>query len=285
MNKFDFTAIDFETATGDMMACQVGIVTVRNGIFVEKRSILIQPPNNEYTASTIKIHGITPEMTERCPTFEKVWKDIGIYFSDDLIVAHNASFDESVLYKNLSHYGIMPNKIGDFKCTYSIYGKSLDESCADLGISCSGHHDALFDAECCAKLYMTYLTKGKYLNYDKQFGNYDKNTGYHTSIPSDLLIQDLSNADPDNPFYDKKVVISGTFDCLDRISLAEILKDMGADINTCISRKTNIVLIGHNAGPKKLEKINELRDSGVDIKIICESDLLELMSSYLKEEE
>ena len=260
------------------MACQVGIVVVRNGVIVEKRSILIQPPSNEYTPSTINVHGITPDMTRYCLTFKEVWKDIEHYFREDKIVAHNAAFDESVLRKNLEAYGIKPIKIGDFECTYSIFGASLDSLCHEYGIPCDNHHDALFDAECCAKLYLIYLNGGKRLSGVRN----DWDNGYHTRIKGDLLHKDLSNADPDNPFYDRKVVITGVFENFERVALAELLKDLGADIDTSVTKRTNIVISGYGFGPKKMEKVMKLKEEGIDIRVILENELIEMISPYVE---
>ena len=45
----NFVAIDFETATQRRdSACAVGIVTVHDGLVVERFSALIQPPHNWY---------------------------------------------------------------------------------------------------------------------------------------------------------------------------------------------------------------------------------------------
>lgn len=277
MGKLDFVAVDFETSNNDMMACQVGIVVVRNGVFIEKRSILVQPPSNEYTPNTIKIHGITPDMTRYCLTFKEVWKDIEHYFREDKIVAHNAAFDESVLRKNLEAYDIKPKKIGDFECTYSIFGASLDSLCNEYGIPCNNHHDALFDAECCARLYLIHLKGGRQLLDEKS----DWEKGYHAKIKGDLLKKDLSNADPDNPFYDKKVVITGVFENFERIALAEVLKDLGADIDTSVTKRTNIVIAGYGFGPKKMEKVIKLKEEGIDIRVVMEDELIKIISTYV----
>lgn len=46
----NFTAIDFETATGKRYsACAVGIITVENGKTIDEYDSLIQPPDNEYS--------------------------------------------------------------------------------------------------------------------------------------------------------------------------------------------------------------------------------------------
>ena len=72
----NFVTIDFETATSSRMACQLGIVVVKNGEIIECKEFLIQPPNNYYEANVMKYHHVTPEMTKGEPTFEELWPEI-----------------------------------------------------------------------------------------------------------------------------------------------------------------------------------------------------------------
>ena len=94
----------------------------------------------------------------------------------------------------------------------------------------------------------------------------------HTTLCGDVLRKDLSCADPNNPFYDRKVVITGIF-TIERQELAMILKGMGADIDTTVSSKTNYMLIGEEPGPSKLRKFDELISSGKDVRKIYQEDL------------
>lgn len=290
---YSFLAIDFETATSKRMACQLGIVVVRYGKIVETRSWLIQPPANKYEQRTINVHGITPEDTEYCKTFDEVWKEASSYFYGvDSIVAHNAIFDSDVLFKNLEYYNI-PFAINDFPpfvCTYQIYGKSLSDLCTEFGISENNHHDAMFDALCCAKFYLKYLQdndpseannviirkeKDRHVNVDY----YAMSEG-HDKLSGDVLKKDLTNADPTNVFYDKKVVITGIFD-YDRREIAQMLKNLGADIDTSISRKTDFVVVGVDPGPKKIEKMHQLIDDGYPIRPISEEELYKIIGDSL----
>lgn len=278
MKNANFIAIDFETATPDKMACQIGIVVVKNGKIIEKLSRHIQPPNNTYSENTIKIHHITPEDTEFCDTFDKVWKDISRYFMTETIVAHNADFDSSVLHENLKHYNIPEDGIGKFVCTYNIYGLNLHDLCLEFGINPSNHHDALFDAECCAKFYINHLNGVEPKNYiDK--GSLVYSGYFHEQLSGDVLKKDLTEANPNNPFYDKKVVITGIFN-IDRKELANKVKSMGADIDTSITKRTDYVLIGVDPGPKKIEKIEKLLLDGYEIKTIYQNELLGIMDKY-----
>ena len=289
----NFISIDFETATSKRMACQLGIVVVRYGKIIETRSWLIQPPANKYEQGTIKVHGITPEDTEYCKTFDEVWKEASSYFyGADSIVAHNASFDSDVLFKNLEYYNI-PFAINDFPpfvCTYQIYGKSLSDLCVEFGINDDNHHDAMFDALCCAKFYLKYLQdndpsetnnviirkeKDRHVNVD-----YYAMPEGHDKLTGDVLKKDLTNADPTNVFYDKKVVITGIFD-YDRREIAQMLKNLGADIDTSISRKTDFVVVGVDPGPKKIEKMLQLIDDGYPIRPISEEELYKIIGDSL----
>ena len=78
-------------------------------------------------------------------------------------------------------------------------------------------------------------------------------------------------------FYSKKVVITGEFARFpkQRNKLAQILFDCGADINTAISKNTDLVLVGTGAGPKKMEKITSL-----NIAVMNEEQLLELIKDF-----
>ena len=71
----------------------------------------------------------------------------------------------------------------------------------------------------------------------------------------------------ENMFTGKTVVITGTFQQYSRDELTEILQNFGAKVTGSVSKKTDFVLVGENAG-SKLEKAKNL-----GIKIIEEKDL------------
>lgn len=283
MTDKSFIAVDFETATSSKMICQIGITIVKNGIIEDTISRLVQPPHNKYDRATIAIHHITPEKTASEQTFDKVWDEIGHYFVGVPIVAHNAAFDEDALYKNLDYYNIMPMGISPFICTYMIYGHSLEDLCDAFNMSDSSHHDAGFDSLCCAHFYLNHLngvmpdySLVREHNSNREFGRVSK-VKRHEALHGDLLKKDLTGADPDNPFFDRKVVITGVFE-MDRKEIAKHLKSMGADIDSNITKRTNYVLIGADPGPAKIEKLDSLIHNGFNIRKIYEDDLLAILS-------
>jgi DNA polymerase-3 subunit epsilon len=255
----------------------VGITIVKNGEIKDTIVRLIQPPQNKYDWGCINVHHITPENTLNSPTFDIVWEEIKQLFQNT-IVAHNAAFDEAVLRANLDYYGIDHTCIPPFLCTYKIYGLSLDKLCYLFDIPLDNHHDAGFDACCCAKFYLNHLN-GIEVDCSKLQSMPAKvHNAYHTRLTGNILQKDLSNADPLNPFYNKKVVITGVFD-IDRRELAAKLKSLGADIDTGISKCTNFVFVGQNAGPSKIAKIKSLTDAGYSIVTLGQEDAKYVMEN------
>ncbi len=153
----NFTAIDFETASGYRNSiCQVGLVQVENGIITNSLDLLVQPPNNYYWTNFIAIHGITPARTKNEPTFDQIWHLVEPYIKNQNVVAHNGfRFDFPVLDKTLLHYGLPIPDYGKY-CTYKMYKSNLADLCKEHQIPLN-HHNALSDARACAELYLKYL--------------------------------------------------------------------------------------------------------------------------------
>ena len=91
------------------------------------------------------------------------------------------------------------------------------------------------------------------------------------NIPSELKQIKTDVEDTTHFFYHKKVVITGIFEKFPfREQMAKLLHEVGADVNTTISKRTDYVIIGENAGHKKLEKIAELGIETIDEKRFLE---------------
>lgn len=74
--------------------------------------------------------------------------------------------------------------------------------------------------------------------------------------------------DSSNYFYKKKVVITGTFlNFPYRNEMAMMLWEVGADIDTAVTERTDILIIGDNAGWSKQEKVLEMQTECIDEEI------------------
>lgn len=274
MEKYDFVAVDFENADHDQQACQVGIAAVKNNTIVKELSYLIQPPGNRYGKIQTSKHGISAKKTENSPTLDVLWTEIEPYFNDQTLLCHNAPADLTILNKSLTYYFLPMPSFTQVIDTCDAIGKiKLDVLADAYGVKLERHHDALEDAKATAEIWIKHnqgvrvdassLLKKSESKSNKSFG--DKR------LDPDLLVKDLTDANPRNPFYDRKIVITGDF-LTDRKTIAYHLKKMGADINSTISKKTDFVLVGQNPGPAKMEKIAQLKYDGYEIRLLNESD-------------
>ena len=281
MEKFNFTAIDFETMTPERTsACAIGIVRVENNVIVQKFYSLINPIPDERDMTNTHVHGITREMVGQAPTFKELWPSIQHYIDGQIVVCHNEDFDMDVLDKVCDFYGI---EYALERCidTMQITHLGLEESCAMAGIELGNHHDALCDATACAQVMLlcmgirpqTFISQATPSKKSLQ----KRKMSSETKKP--LNPEDVENKE--TPFFNQKIVLTGILTYYpEREEIAEILRRYGADINTSISRKTNIVIVGAGAGPSKMKKIQELQEDGCEIKVLNEQELLDIMDKF-----
>lgn len=281
-NIDSFTAIDFETMTAARSsACAIGLVKVISGNITQRFYSLINPIPDNKTHDNSAVHGITREMVSTAPKFCDLWPTINEIVGDDILVAHNAEFDHSVWDEQILNYCCTdtPAKYR-FVCTYELTGLSLEEACRKHGIDIGHHHDALDDALACAQLFLAEngrIPANTFKGSLKSILRYMETKKYSKDTLNPLDDSQIQNQD--TPFFHARTVITGVFTKYpNRNDLGQQLKALGADINTSISKKTDIVVIGDGAGPVKLKKIQDLRDQGYVIRIIYEPELIDILS-------
>ncbi|MDR2039709.1 MAG: 3'-5' exoribonuclease [Bacteroidales bacterium] len=157
----NFTAIDFETSAG-LIPCEIGICVVEDGRITDERSLLIKPYGFPYmNARYQEIHRISVMELERARTFDQMWDELFPYFDGQTLVAHNASFDISVLRTVLDLYDLRYPR-SDYLCSLQMSRKvwkklpayNLNALCQRFDIALL-HHYAGSDAKACAKLVLT----------------------------------------------------------------------------------------------------------------------------------
>jgi len=156
----NFIALDFETATSARhSACEIGLAWVRDGRVAESRSWLIKPPSYPYFDYwNSKVHGIRSLDVADAPTFAELWPVIQPTIEGALIIAHNASFDLSVLRGTLDYYSL-PYPNVHYVCSY-IFAKKTWAGLDSYGLAglCDyhniylNHHRAGDDARACAEI-------------------------------------------------------------------------------------------------------------------------------------
>jgi DNA polymerase-3 subunit epsilon len=159
--SLDFTAIDFETANGSPASpCAVGLVRVRNGKIVDSFESLFQPPaaHNWFSEGNIAVHGITPKMIESAPEFSRILDQMLQFIGEDVLIAHNASFDMGVLRAAAEAVSATLPEIS-YSCSVSISRKTynldsyrLNQVAYAIGHEEFDHHNALADSDACSRI-------------------------------------------------------------------------------------------------------------------------------------
>lgn len=163
-----FVAIDVETANHHPTSiCSVGAVKVEDGVITDKFYTLVHPyPNFYFRRFTEEVHGLSRADTDSAPDFAAIHPALIRFIGGLPLVAHNARFDAGCLRATATHYGL-PFPSETFLCTLRaaqanipkalVTSHSLPYVAQFLGIPFNNHHNALADAEACAKIAMTLL--------------------------------------------------------------------------------------------------------------------------------
>ena len=152
----NFIAIDFETANSCRSSiCSMGVAIVEHGKLVNTDHFLIKPTPNYYDGYNTVLHGIDDTHTRNKKTFKEQWNEFEKYFNNKTVVAHNASFDCSVLRFTLDTANL-PYPDLDYHCTYRLSQEllpldsfRLNDVSKHFKIALK-HHDAESDAKASA---------------------------------------------------------------------------------------------------------------------------------------
>ena len=309
----DFVAIDFETANSNRSsACSLGIAVVENDKIVQEKSWLIKPEPFYFDTWNTRIHGITEVHVSDKPNFQDCWVDIKSYLHNKLVVAHNASFDISVLRNTLDFYNIEYPELR-YLCTYKVARKTwddvvnyrLDTIAKKLDLLLT-HHDALQDSVVCAKVLLKSLEYNNchsldnltrkleiYLGSLYPSGYRPCSTslpkGYHVSKSKISSIKDITPTvdiiDKDNMIYNKRIVFTGTLLSMTRNEAMQRVVNVGGIIGSSVTKDTDYLVMGIQdyslfAGGKqsnKTRKASNLIAEGMTIQIIDEDTFLRLL--------
>lgn len=155
----NFVAIDFETANPKHnSACAIGITPVKNGIVGDTFYSLIRPPELKFSRWNTRVHGISEGDVVDSPSLRDLWIKISPLIKNQLIVAHNASFDMSVLRHSLHAVGVTVPRfryLCSLKLSRQLWPELASHSLGFLSTTHAiplDHHNAGSDAHAAAQL-------------------------------------------------------------------------------------------------------------------------------------
>lgn len=313
-----FAAIDFETATSSRnSACALGAVFFEvdevervwrfGDVFYE----LIRPPGNVFDFWNVDIHGITPEMTENAETFDSVWRRFENLLDGHTLVAHNASFDMSVVRNSADFHSYEPAPF-NYLCTYrlakaafpTLFSYRLDVLSEHFGLDLEEHHHAGWDALASAQLAVKICEAAEVfdpISASGKFGfrlgrveadwytPFSGSAGNQSRSSEHFRFRDLvpsGEVDESHPVFGLSFAFTGTLASMSRKDAAQLVTDCGGFAHSSPGNKTDFLVVGVTDFTKvrdgmsgKMKKALDLADSGSGIEIIDEAAFLQMFSS------
>ena len=290
--RLRYAVLDFET-TGlsprDDKIIEVGIVKCSGAEEVDAMSMFINP-KEPLSEKVTEITGITDKALCDAPTIKQVIAQIREFIGNDIIVAHNATFDVSFLQNAYlqSKMEVGIRYIDTLALCRKVYPDRKDHRlCAYIeyfGLSDCQKHRAIDDARCTHRLFEMLLPQIE--NRPILHVEHLDKAKYKPAVKVSSVKPATDAAiDPQHPLYEKSIVFTGEL-TISREEAMQMAVNVGAKVKTSVSKKTDFLvvgkqdksLVGADGMSTKEEKALELNGSGAaHIKIIWEKEFLALI--------
>lgn len=200
LNEATYIVFDVETtglsAVYDTII-ELAAVKVKNGEIIDRFEAFANP-HHPLSATTIDLTGITDDMVKDAPDIEVVIKQFKDWVGNDILVAHNASFDMGFYNMGLKKIGLekSPNPVIDTlelgRYLYpELKNHRLNTLCKRFDIELTQHHRAIYDAEATGYLLLKMLKdcEEKELRYHDELNeNMGQSGAYKRSRPSHCIV-------------------------------------------------------------------------------------------------
>lgn len=175
---FDLETTGISAAQGHR-AIEIGVVEVINRKITDRNFHVYLNPDRAIDKRAQEVHGISSAFLADKPRFKDIAKDLLDFIKGSVMIAHNASFDESFLTMELGRINLLPleNYCEEIKDSLLIARKlypgkknSLDALCKRLDVSNSHRelHGALLDSELLAQVYLKLTGGQETLSFEQQ---------------------------------------------------------------------------------------------------------------------
>lgn len=279
---FDYISIDFETANESYASiCQIGMAFVKNNEILKTWSSYINP-EDDFTNTYI--HGITEEMVRSSPKFTDVMPELHDNLLNNMIVSYGG-FDIAALrqaklkyslpdcdYKWINVHKMVRRHFVEFKRA----GFGLENVAMHLKIQNEKHHDAENDALVCAKIVNNILCSSQKDIF------WWKERLKRPLVDTNSINQEINF---DGDLFGELILFTGTLS-RSQHEYAMLANESGASVAKNVSKKISMLVVGEqdlrrtkgNEFSSKHQTVLNLNNKGCSIKILKESDFLELLN-------
>lgn len=195
----------FDVETTGLSAVYDTIIELA-GVRIQKGEIVdrfesFANPHHPLSETTTELTGITDDMVKDAPEVADVLKDFADWIGDDILVAHNATFDigfinqgfEKINFEKVSNPVIDTLELARFLMP-QLKNHRLNTLCKHLDIELTQHHRAIYDAEATGYLlwkFVEMLLKQDITNHNRLNDHMGEGDAYQRSRPfhSTILAQ------------------------------------------------------------------------------------------------
>ncbi|WP_124219978.1 PolC-type DNA polymerase III [Aquisalibacillus elongatus] len=200
LNDANYIVFDVETtglsASYDKII-ELAAVKIYQGEIIDRFERFANP-HQKLSQTTIDLTGITDDMVADAPEIEDVMSDFNEWMGNDILVAHNASFDIGFINAAFQRMGIekVSNPVIDtLELARLLYPElknhRLNTLCKHLNIELTQHHRAIYDAEATGYLLWS-LVKSALEKEMKQHHELNRHVGegdaYKRSRPNHAIL-------------------------------------------------------------------------------------------------
>lgn len=294
-------ALDFETANSARCSpCSIGLAWLNGRGIAHTAHRLICPRDLRFDAFNISLHGICEDHVRGEPEFPGVWNDILPHLQGGITIAHNASFDMSVLRATLDLYGLPWPDISylcSMKIAREVWGNlpnhKLPTVARHIGHDLH-HHQAWSDAEVCIAIVVaamdavgaasvTELANRLCIRIGRiAEGSYNpcsspsRKPSASGAQPPEYLIEIIQRAGSSD-LRGKTVVFTGTLETMLRSEAVAVVEAVGGVWQRGVKRDTDYLVVGTDPGGGKLAKAARQMDKMGRPELVDESDFLRMV--------
>ena len=286
----NFVALDVETANCDCSSiCQVGLVVYKNNQLTESLDLLVDP-QDYFDELNVSIHGITKKMVKGQPSFPDVYARIFPYLEAHVVVTHTA-FDRAAINQAMHKYHLQDASFQWLDTArvvrrawpeFQKRGYGLANVAKSLGIEFQ-HHNAKEDARAAAEILIqamehTHLTIEEWAEKCKK---------PITPRKKRVRVSEKREANPDGVLFGEVAVFTGAL-TMPRKDAVDLAAEAGCAVASSVNKHTTLLIAGDQDVRKlhgkdkstKHQKAEELIRKGQSIRVLSETDFLQLVDLY-----
>ena len=295
----DFNCIDVETANSSWSSiCQIGLVVVRSGQFVEVWQRLVNP-KVDFLSRNVAIHHITADRVRESPELPDIWDALRELTKGRPLVYHShAWFDRHALNQAAEKHGLPRLDVEwvdssrivrqTWPDRYGQRGFGLADLSRDFKIEFQ-HHDALEDARATALITLKALKDSgtSIREWVQELPSSPVRTRTRPEWTSTVLGKKAEGSSANDQHVGQRVVFTGRLS-VPRAEAATMAVRAGCEVHDSVRATTTILVVGGHTGPNlnqikgqpkssKQLQVERRIAAGQQIEILAESEFWDLL--------